>query len=96
MKAKGKTRPQGQIRQSQIITTFGPGAMVDLPDHSVIVGGLELWEGVDKQVFDERLTANVSIKCRPRSGLSRSRLHWLPRQRPSHGQGGSKSDRGRD
>jgi hypothetical protein len=24
-------RPQGTIRQSQLITTFGPGAMVDLP-----------------------------------------------------------------
>ena len=36
-------RPQGTIRQSQIITTFGPGAMVDLPHHSVIVGGLDDW-----------------------------------------------------
>ena len=52
MRQKGKARPQGQIRQSQIITTFGPGAMVDLPDHSVIIGGLELWEGADKPVFE--------------------------------------------
>ena len=33
----------GQLRQSQVLTTFGPGAMVDLPTVSVIVGGLELW-----------------------------------------------------
>jgi hypothetical protein len=26
---KGDARPHGQIRQSQIVTTFGPGAMVD-------------------------------------------------------------------
>ncbi len=32
-----------QIRSSQLITTFGPGAMVDLPDHAVIIGGLEGW-----------------------------------------------------
>ena len=25
-------RPHGQIRQSQVITTFGPGAMMDLPE----------------------------------------------------------------
>ncbi len=31
-------------RLSQIVSTFGPGAMVDLPTRSVIVGGLELWE----------------------------------------------------
>jgi hypothetical protein len=31
-------------RLSQIVSTFGPGAMIDLPTRSVIVGGLELWE----------------------------------------------------
>jgi MrfA Zn-binding domain len=31
-------------RMSQVVSTFGPGAMVDLPTRSVIVGGLELWE----------------------------------------------------
>jgi Domain of unknown function (DUF1998) len=43
MKPKGTLRPQGQIRRSQVITTFGPGAMLDLPNHSVILGGLEFW-----------------------------------------------------
>jgi len=32
-----------QIRSGQLITTFGPGAMVDLPDCSIIVGGLDGW-----------------------------------------------------
>lgn len=32
-----------QIRSSQVITTFGPGAMVDLPDASIIVAGLDDW-----------------------------------------------------
>ena len=31
------------LRASQLITAFGPGAMVDLPTRSVIVGGLDLW-----------------------------------------------------
>ena len=39
-----KRPPDGEIRQSQVISTFGPGAMVDLPDHSVIIGGLEHWD----------------------------------------------------
>jgi hypothetical protein len=36
-------KPEGQIRQSQIVTTFGPGAMVDLVDQAVLVGGLDFW-----------------------------------------------------
>lgn len=36
-------RPDGQLRQSQLVTTFGPGAMVDLVDRAVVVGGLEHW-----------------------------------------------------
>jgi hypothetical protein len=36
-------RPDGQIRQSQMVTTFGPGSMVDLVDRAVVIGGLEHW-----------------------------------------------------
>jgi len=31
-------------RLSQVVSTFGPGAMVDLPTRSVVIGGLELWD----------------------------------------------------
>jgi hypothetical protein len=31
-------------RLSQLVSTFGPGAMVDLATRSVVVGGLEFWE----------------------------------------------------
>ncbi len=34
---------RGTLRQSQVITTYGPGALIDLPRHSAIVGGLETW-----------------------------------------------------
>lgn len=34
----------GMVRPSQLITTFGPGAIVDLPDFSVIMGGINKWE----------------------------------------------------
>lgn len=36
-------RPEGQVRQSQMVTTFGPGSMVDLVDRAVVIGGLEHW-----------------------------------------------------
>lgn len=31
-------------RLSQLVSTFGPGAMVDLPTRSVVVAGLEFWD----------------------------------------------------
>ncbi len=54
-------RPHGTIRQSQLITTFGPGAMVDLPHHSVVVGGLEEWTlGPDKRrITEDRLVGKI-------------------------------------
>ena len=32
-----------QLRRSQLVTTFGPGSMIDLPDSSVMVSGLDFW-----------------------------------------------------
>ena len=32
-----------EIRLSQMVHSFGPGALVDLPDDSIIMGGLENW-----------------------------------------------------
>jgi hypothetical protein len=58
-----KRPPDGEIRQSQVISTFGPGAMVDLPDHSVIIGGLEHWDfprGERVRITEPRLEESVS------------------------------------
>jgi hypothetical protein len=52
---KNKRAP-GQIRQSQVITTFGPGAMVDLPKHSVLIAGLDHWQGMGDEIVEPRLT----------------------------------------
>jgi hypothetical protein len=56
-------RPQGQIRQSQMITTFGPGALVDLPRHAAIVGGLDTWRwgGDDRrrEIQEPRLIGKI-------------------------------------
>ncbi len=42
--SKQKRPPEGRIRVSQLVTTFGPGAMVDLLDHAVLIGGLDYWK----------------------------------------------------
>jgi hypothetical protein len=51
-------KPHGQVRQSQVVTTFGPGSMFDLPNHSVIVGGLEYWTK-GEEIPEPRLVAKL-------------------------------------
>lgn len=59
-KRRGDVLPHGQIRQSQIVTTFGSGAMIDLPDYAVIVAGLDHWNGYqDHPIVEDRLAAKV-------------------------------------
>lgn len=52
-----------QLRSSQVVTTFGPGAMVDLPDASVIISGLDHWKydnGKIPTIEEPRLVAKLS------------------------------------
>lgn len=42
-KTQNAPPPQGAIRRSQVVTTYGPGAMIDLLDNAVLVGGLDFW-----------------------------------------------------
>jgi hypothetical protein len=59
------SRPDGQIRQSQLVTTFGPGAMVDLVDRAVVIGGLEHW-GCEEQGVERGARAVCgSLQARP-------------------------------
>ncbi len=59
-------RPEGQLRQSQLITTFGPGSMVDLVDRAVVIGGLEHW-GYGRDAEGEPLDdARLRRALRPR------------------------------
>ena len=53
----------GQLRQSQVITTYGPGALLDLPDQAVIVAGLDTWPPPQnlRQITDERLSAWLGV-----------------------------------
>lgn len=43
------------------MTSFGPGALVDLPEHSIIVGGLGTWKGQHLvPVHEKRLEAKLA------------------------------------
>jgi hypothetical protein len=45
MSDAGRGRPpEGQVRRSMILNTAGPGAVVDLIDHAVLIKGLDTWK----------------------------------------------------
>ncbi len=55
--------PAGRIRPSQIITTFGPGAIVDLPKLSVIMAGTEEWVPDGRtSIAEPRLRAALRVR----------------------------------
>jgi hypothetical protein len=55
-----KRRKVGEMRPSQVLTTFGIGSLVDLPNLSVMVMGLEDWPTKDTvEIGEERLLASV-------------------------------------
>ena len=77
-------RPDGEIRQSQLVTTFGPGAMVDLVDRAVVIGGLEHW-GYGRAGFDslddDRLRESLIPRLRaldPSLGLDKNDYFRCP------------------
>src|SRR3954453_21727633 len=53
-----KKKPPGQVRQTRGVPPCGPASMFDLPNHSVIVGGLEYWTKGD-EILEPRLVAKL-------------------------------------
>jgi Domain of unknown function (DUF1998) len=45
--------PVGSVRPSQLLWTYGPGALVDLPNLSVLTMGLDRWDQVHCAPIDE-------------------------------------------
>jgi MrfA Zn-binding domain len=64
MAHKAGTSPVfGELRPSQIITTFGPGSVVDLQNVSVIVAGTDFWVTQRDQGIDEpRLRSMLRVR----------------------------------
>ncbi|MFT3879460.1 MAG: DUF1998 domain-containing protein [Gemmatales bacterium] len=54
-----RSKPQGELRQSQTVGMYGPGAMLDLPRHSVVIGGLDHWRSAGQEITEHRLRAKL-------------------------------------
>ena len=70
------TRSSGQIRSSQLITTYGPGAMIDLPRYSAIVGGLEQWPA--RRDLEEIAEPRLARVLQAMTGVAEPKLYAPP------------------
>ena len=78
-KDKPKVERVGSIRPSQILHTYGVGALIDLPNFSVAVVGLQAWKPPQPgdEVQQERLLRAVQAELGPQ--VERLvRMPWLP------------------
>src|SRR5207247_9025586 len=69
-------KAHGQIRRSQVITTYGPGALIDRPRYSAIVGGLETWPKTSD--LDEIPEARLRRKLQLMTKVTAPRLFAPP------------------
>ena len=80
-------KAHGQLRRSQVITTFGPGALIDLPDESAIVGGLDTWgsetnlEPIEEPRLASKLTSMTGVHGPRLYAPPPEPEHWQDRQR---------------
>ena len=54
-------RVVGNIRKSQLITTFGSGSIVDMSDYSVIMAATDYWHEGEK-LFEPNLQRLLGVK----------------------------------
>ena len=69
-------KAHGQIRRGQVITTYGPGALIDLPRYSAIVGGLDTWPTTSD--LEEILEPRLARKLQMMTGVAAPRLYAPP------------------
>ncbi len=69
-------RAHGQVRRGQVIGGYGPGALIDLPRHSAIVGGLDTWPNTAdlEEVVEPRLARKLGLM----TGVAHPRLFAPP------------------
>ena len=64
----------GELRPNQIITTFGPGSIVDAVKDSVTILDTSYWKEKGKKIIDGRLASYLGVDC-----------FYMPRTSAYHG-----------
>jgi hypothetical protein len=71
----------GSLRRGQVVTSYGPGATIDLPEMSVVIGGLDWWKGYERErIIEPRLEEKVAHVL----GVPRITLYSPPSEPEAH------------
>ena len=60
--AKKKPKVVGDVRQSQVINTFGIGSMVDFVNDTVMIAGLDSWDWNDPSSDNNYVVNNENLQ----------------------------------
>lgn len=69
-------KAHGQIRRAQVVSTYGPGALIDLPRYSAIIAGLDSWSKVGPE--DEIVEPRLTRKLQTMTGVPAPKLYAPP------------------
>ncbi len=58
-----KIKPVGSLRRSQLVTTFGSGAIADMPEYSVIMASTEYWKSHSPVLHERNLEKLLRVSC---------------------------------
>lgn len=53
----------GEIRPNQLVTTFGPGSIIDAVKDSVTILDTNYWKELGKKIIDGRMAAYLGVSC---------------------------------
>ena len=53
----------GEIRPSQLITTFGPGSIIDAKKDCVTILDINYWNNTGKEIKDSRFASYMGVDC---------------------------------
>lgn len=62
--SKGQAKPKkvvGRLRKTQLVTTFGNGSIVDMPDYSVIIAGANYWKDSSPVLHEPNLEKLLKV-----------------------------------
>src|SRR3990170_2850886 len=65
------SRTLGEVRRSQIVTTYGVGSIVPIGDQSFMIAGIDRWNvGHNEEIHEPRLERQLNVFrfCTPPAG----------------------------
>lgn len=59
---KGNKKSVGKLRRTQLITTFGTGAIAEMPEYSIILGATDYWDSRSPRINEPSLQRLLGMK----------------------------------